>query len=199
MFQPFLVRFGKANPRAIEPFLLVGFLGLLTLGSVLLLGPRVRFGRSITWKGVIVEFPRPVVCCAGLSLAELSCVPAGKALWDLLPDVQMFVIQVTERLPQATEGQLLEEFFKWLEPKANVNVARTACLEEGPGPDPEKEPRRLWSRMVLERQDKQQRLAHDKIVIAGKSFLVTIDALLSPPWSEDEIVVLTRSIRSVAK
>ena len=174
--------------------LLLAFFLLLIIGLAALLGPRVRIGRNITWGGVTLGFPKPVVCCAVLRSPTLFCTLAGTSLWNLASNWEIVIIYCSDESGRQVPGFSEDDLLEVPEPKEGTNVRGTKYFEEGPGSDADKEPRRAWRRVVLERRAEDVVMAVDSIVVHGASFSVTIYAMSCPPWPETELLHLVRSV-----
>lgn len=173
----------------------LGLLLILVLASVVVIAPRVKVGRTITWNEIVVDFPKPVVCCTTLYGFTLFCVPAGKTLLNSFPNLQLITIQSFEEKEAWRHSQPEEDVFGLTGFKEGVKVLASKRFEEGPGEDPDRQPRRIWLRNLLERDDAQVVMAVDAAVVCGETYQAAIYAALSPPWSEDEMLHVVRSVR----
>lgn len=170
---------------------------IVVFASAALILPRLRIGRSITWNNVALDFRRPVICCASLYGARLFCMPAGKSLLNSFPNLEFLTISVSLQAGGQTDCELAEEPVELSALKKGVKVVASKRIEEAPGPDPDLQPRRVWSRNVLEREKDQLVMAVDAAVVCGKTFSATVYGALTPPWPEDEFLHLVRSIQRV--
>lgn len=174
---------------------LLGFLLVLVIGSVVVVAPRVKFGRTIQWSGIAVDFPRPLICCEYLHDAALFCMPVGKTLWNSIPNLQFFIINVYPRTPDAGDCFPSEYLLELSDLKEGVKVLDMKTFEEGPGPDADQDPCRAWAHQVLQRSEDNPVMAFEVLRFCGRTYSATLIAVLSPPWPDEEILQIMRSLR----
>ncbi len=186
-----VVRFGRA--------LLLTLLITLVSCPFVVLGPRLKVGRTISWRGVTLAVPKLVVCCPDLHGFNLFCAPVGSSLWSFPENFELMMISSWEEPAAQSPSSIWDELLDMGEPRQGVKVIRTKSFEEGPGSDADREPQRVWRRQVFERSADHLVMAVDSIAVRGATFSATIHAMLSPPWGEAELVQMIRSVRKDAK